>query len=366
MDRKPPKDSARHPARRGRRRLLVGAAVGLVALGAGHAVLWRATAAELERGWQSWVGLRRAQGWRVEHAPPVRGGWPLAATLTLDRLRMDGAAATLPGGAALAADRVVLRVVLPRLDRLHVDLPGQQRLRLGEAEFPFTADTLSVLLPLEPGTPPSAAEAVAERLRIGTPAGGIEVRSARLSVEGSASATEAEAALTLTLAAEGVELPSGSVPTTSVGTPFGRLVESVSAELAVSGPLPPGRVPSARAEAWRDGGGTLELRALALRWGPVGAAAAATLAFDEGLQPMGAGTLRLTGAAQALDALAEAGLVGRRAAGTARSVLPLLSRPSAENGQPEIEVPVTLEDRTLALARIPVLRLAPLAWPAAR
>jgi hypothetical protein len=78
---------------------------------------------------------------------------------------------------------------------------------------------------------------------------------------------------------------------------------------------------------------------------------------------MGAGTLRLTGAAPALDALAEAGVVNRRAASTARTVLPLLSRPSAENGQPEIEVPLTLEDRTLALARIPVARFEPLAWP---
>jgi hypothetical protein len=80
---------------------------------------------------------------------------------------------------------------------------------------------------------------------------------------------------------------------------------------------------------------------------------------------MGAGTLRLTGAADALDALAEAGLVGRRAAATARAVVPLLSRPSAETGAPEIEVPLTLEDRTLALARIPVLRLTPLDWPRA-
>jgi hypothetical protein len=342
------------------RRLLLFGLLGLVVLGAGHAVLWRSMASQLEAGWADWVRLRRAQGWRVEHAPPVRGGWPLAATLTLDRVRLDGAAATLPGGLGLAAERVVLRVALPRLDRLVVALPGQQRLRLGTAEIPFTADALTAVLPLEPGTPPSSADLAAERLRIGTPAGGLELRQARLSVEGSASATESEPALAMTLAAEGVDLPAAP------GGRFGRRIEALSADLAVSGPLPPGRGPVARAEAWRDGGGTLELRALTLRWGPVDAAAAATLALDEALQPMGAGTLRLTGAAEALDALAEAGLVGRRAAVTARSVVPLLSRPSAETGAPEIEVPLTLEDRTLALARIPVLRLAPLDWPGAR
>jgi hypothetical protein len=126
--------------------------------------------------------------------------------------------------------------------------------------------------------------------------------------------------------------------------------------------VPPGRFPVVRAESWRDGGGTLELQSFNLSWGPIGAVAAATIALDESLQPMGAGTLRLTGATQALDALAEAGLIGRRAAGTARMLLPMMSRPNAEGAQ-EVELPVTVEDRTLAVARIPVLRFVPLSWP---
>jgi len=345
------------PSRLGRRLLIFGAA-GLVLLGAAHTLLWRAMAQELDQGWRTWVQLRRAHGWRVEHAEPVRGGWPLAATLTLPRLRVQGGAQTVPGGVVLTAESVALRIGLPRLDRLRVELPGQQRLRIGEIEYPFVADRLVGTVPLEPGTPPSEGEVVAERLRIGTPAGGVEIRRARLTVRGSASATEAESALAIELTAQALDLP--------VAPPggFGRQIEALSSEVSMSGPLPPGREPARRAEAWRDGGGTLELRSLALHWGPVRAAAAATLAFDEQLQPMGAGTLRLAGAEQALEALAAAGLVGRRAAATARTVLPLLSRRSAETGQPEIEVPLTLEDRTLAFARIPVLRFMALEWPA--
>lgn len=358
MDRKPPPTPA--PRRRPRRLALIGLAA-LVALGGGHALLWRAMADQLETEWQSWVQLRRAQGWTVEHAPPARGGWPLAATLTVDRLRLDGAAATLPGGLGYAAQRAVLRVELPWLDQLQVDLSGPQRLRLGAADYPFAADRLTALVPLERDTPPASAEVTAERLRVGTPAGGVELAAARLSVSGSSSATDAEAALALVLAAEGIDLPPAAP-----GDPlarFGRRIATFSADLSLSGPLPGGRAPAPRAEAWRDGGGTLEVRSLGLRWGPLGGAAAATLAFDETLQPMGAGTLRLTGAAEALDALAEAGVIGRRAALTARSLLPLVSRPSATTGAPEVEVPVTLEDRTLSLARIPVTRLPPLAWP---
>ncbi len=354
------------PAARRRRRgprialgaaLLIGLAIG------GHALLWRFMAGQLESGLATWVSVRRAQGWRVEHAPPVRGGWPLSATLTLGAVRVEGGGATLPGGIGLAAERVVLRVAPPRLDRLAVEFPGPGRLRLGEAEFPFTADSLLAVLPLEEDTPPRSAEVLAERLRIGTPAGALELRAGRLTVEGSSSATEGEAALALTFEAEDVDLPAA--PAGRAGGAFGRRVGAVAAELSVTGPVPPGRRPAARAEAWRDGGGTVELRSLTLRWGPVGAAVAATLALDETLQPMGAGTLRVSGAAQALDALAEAGVVGRRAAATARTVLPLLSRPSAADGTPEVEVPVTLEDRTLALARIPVTRLPAWSWPEA-
>ncbi|MGG5818885.1 DUF2125 domain-containing protein [Falsiroseomonas sp. HW251] len=342
------------------RALLVGTLGLLVLLGAGHALLWHAAAGQLEAGWQDWVRLRRGQGWRVEHAPPVTGGWPLAVTLGVDRLRLDGGAATLPGGIALSAEKVVLRVRLPWLDRLLIELPGQQRLRLGDTEFPFVADTLSAVVPLDAGTLPSTAEIAAERLRLGTPAGGVEVRSLRLGAKGSASATEEEPVLSLALTANGVQLPAA--PPGRAGQVFGRRMEQVAADLSLSGPMPPARDPVQRAAAWRDGGGTLEVRSLSLQWGPMSATAAATMALDERLQPMGAGTLRLSGAQAALDALAEAGLVAGRPVQMARAVLPLLSRPTADGGS-EIEVPLTLDDRMLLLARIPVLRLPPLEWP---
>ncbi|MGG5810728.1 DUF2125 domain-containing protein [Falsiroseomonas sp. CW058] len=342
-------------------RLALGALLAVVVLAAAHAALWRYMASQLEQGLATWTQVRRAQGWRVEHAPPLRGGWPFSATLSLATLRIQGGGATLPGGLVYTSEGVVLRVTLPRLDRLRVELHGPQRLRLGEAEFPFVADSLVAILPLEQDTPPREAEVLAERLRVGTPGGALEVRTGRLTVEGSSSATEAEPALALGVALEGVDLPAA--PAGQAGLAFGRRVASLGADLALTGPVPPGRQPVTRAEAWRDGGGTLELRSFALRWGPVGAQAAATLALDDALQPMGAGTLRLAGAAEALDALAEAGLVGRRAAGTARAVLPLLSRPAADGTGPEVEVPFTLEDRTLAVARIPVTRLAPWTWP---
>ncbi|WP_139323401.1 DUF2125 domain-containing protein, partial [Roseomonas sp. TAS13] len=116
-------------------------------------------------------------------------------------------------------------------------------------------------------------------------------------------------------------------------------------------------------EIWRDAGGVLELRDVTLRWGPAAASAAATLALDEALQPMGAGTVRLVGAQEALSMLGAGGVIDARTAETASRMAALLARPGGEGEPPQIELPLTLQDRRLSLARLPVLRLPELVWP---
>lgn len=340
-------------ARTGARRAAFAVLLVLVVLAAAHTGLWFVMSQRLAEGWDAWVRLRQAQGWQVAHGEPARGGWPLAATLALPeiRLRDDGA------GLGWAAERAVLRVEMAEPGRLLIDAAGPGRLRLGDAELGYTAGLLRAGLPLDRG---GQAEVLAGRLRLDLPAGPMEVGSARLDLRTDAAATSAQPALLATLVAEALEIP-GAPPAA-----FGRRIEGLGADLAVTGPVPAAARPAARAAAWRDGGGTLELRGLTMRWGPVAAAAAATLALDEALQPAGAGTLRLTGAVEAVDALAGAGLIDRRSAGMARAVLPMLARTPPGGGPPTLEVPMTLERRALALGRIPVTRLPPLDWSAMR
>jgi hypothetical protein len=119
----------------------------------------------------------------------VRGGWPFAATLSLGALRVEGAGATSrrlrprrgPRGAARgpAAARTAAR---------GVRRPGPAAAR--RVDFPFAADSLVAALPLERDTPPNSAEVAAERLRIGTPAGALELMRGTLALAGSSSATE--------------------------------------------------------------------------------------------------------------------------------------------------------------------------------
>jgi hypothetical protein len=359
-----PAPALRRNGRRARQllRVALGGALLLALLVAGHALLWRWMGTQLGEGFAAWAAARRAQGWRVEHEAPVLGGWPFAAVLTLPQFRLEGGGVTLPGGMAWQVEALRLRLQPPRLDRLVVEMGGRQRLRLGELELPYAADRLAAVMPLERHVLPREAELQAERLRVGTPAGALELRRLSLQVETRVTAIEGEPAVALHMQADTVTLP-GSQPATTAGA-LGREVQEAALHLVLTGPVPPGRTPVQRAEAWRDGGGTLELRGMDLRWGELVSTTTATLTLDESLQPMGAGTLRLAGAGSMVEAATASGLLAPRQAGMARALLVLLQRPAADGGPPQVEVPLTLEDRTLSLARIPVLRLQPWTWPA--
>ena len=154
--------------------------------------------------------------------------------------------------------------------------------------------------------------------------------------------------------------PGTTAPSTINVVP---VISDAAVEGVLNGPLPPGPGLAARATAWRDGGGSLELHRLAITWGPARVDATATLALDEDLQPMGAGTGKIAGYGAALDALAANAVLSRSAATAAKAVLSLLANPSAEGQPEEVEVPLALQFRTLSVRQVPLVRLPELDWP---
>ena len=72
----------------------------LAALIAGHTALWFAAANHLDAGFNTWVAQRRAAGWQVDAGTPVRGGWPLAATLSVPDLALSAGPQGAPGRVA--------------------------------------------------------------------------------------------------------------------------------------------------------------------------------------------------------------------------------------------------------------------------
>lgn len=333
----------------------------VLAVGA-DALLWRAAERQLRTGLTQWMTERRAQGWTVNAGPAVSGGWPLAATLTVPDMFLTGGEPDLPGGLTWSAAQIELRVSLWQPRRLVVAALGQQNLRVGDSpDIPFSADRLEAAFPLQPNVPARSLTLVFDHLRAGlggagAPAASVTVAAGQMRLVAKPAAPQGEAALSFDLHASDIVLPG------NVTWPLGGTVASAALTGAVNGPVP--LVPGlpARLAAWRDGGGALEVQHLGLDWGPLRVNATATMAVDDKLQPMGAGTAKLTGLSPALDAMAQAGVVKPQMATAAKAVLTLMSRPAPNGGEPETDLPLTLQDRRLLMGRIPLLRLPEIDW----
>jgi hypothetical protein len=146
--------------------------------------------------------------------------------------------------------------------------------------------------------------------------------------------------------------------------PLGTNISSLSADGALSGRLPPDTSDITHwAEAWRDGGGSLEITHLAMGWGPLGLTSSATLALDDQLQPMGSGNGRIVGYAETLDRLAASGVLTKSAATAAKAILSLMAGTSDADQPSSVDVPLTLQYRTLSMRQVPLVRLPEVDWP---
>ena len=336
--------------------------VPLVAAAIGHTLLWRWAEQRLRSGFDAWAAERRGQGWLVRSGEPVAAGWPLAARLVVKQIVVEGAKADIPDGFSWSAERVTLAVALlqPRLLTILPD--GEQRFRLSRLpDIPYTADRLSIEVPLEPGVRAQVADVSASTLRAGIPGGRdasvLTVGLLRAHVEHRPAALAGEAALAIQASAEAIALPSG------LPWALGGRISSASIEGALSGPVSRAPALAQRAAAWRDGGGTLEVQRFALGWVPLGVTGSATLTLDSRLQPMGTGDARIVGYAEALDGLASGGAITSRTALAIKALAGLIAATPDTGGPPQVEVPVTLQDRTLSIRQIPLARMPTLAWP---
>ncbi len=292
---------------------------------AADAFYWRMTERSLEDGFAAWLSERRAAGWTATAQPPVRGGWPLAATLTVPGIALKGGDPEIPGGLAWGADRVILRVSLLRPGVLDVAAGGMQHIRFADnPEVPFTADRLRVVLPLQPDAAPQAMDVTCANLRAGMPAG-----------------KDATAGLTVGLLQLHADIRQPEQSGGSCAGIFaargrnqsaarcGRAARSAHWQLQHG--RRSGRGGAAGGYVGGSGCGLARRRrfpgntAIGAELGPARSDGQRHLALDEQLQPMGAGSARVVGYAETLDALAAHGVISRSAATAAKAVLSLLA-----------------------------------------
>jgi hypothetical protein len=317
---------------------------------------------QLRTGYHAWVAEQVAQGWDVASGPLSIGGWPRAATVTVPNLTLRHAGLTIPGDVNMASAGVILSVSLFNPTNLHLSLTGPMHVRAGDLpDVIVTGDQASVSVPLQQTGPLSVAlHASGLRLEAATGAWHVTVGllNANADIATDSPADQSQPAATFSLSTEAIALPAG------IKWPLGVNISSLSMDGRMNGPLPDTRDITRWAEAWRDGGGSLEITHLAMGWGPLGLTSSATLALDDQLQPMGSGNGRIVGYAETLDRLAVGGMLTKSAATAAKAVLSLMAGTSDTDEPSSVDVPLTLQYRTLSMRQVPLLRLPELDWPA--
>jgi hypothetical protein len=331
---------------------------GLLALAViGDTVLWQVAINRLERGFDAWAAAGAASNFSITRGKAKPGGWPFAATLRISDVTTTGGDTLTPDGATWFAKGMVLRVSIRHPRSLEIELQGEQRLHAGAMpDISLLGDRLLAIVSLGWGDEPDSVDILLDRPRlVSTTAWTTEAERIRIHTE--LPGSNRFAASKFAFSAENVVLPD------SATWPLGRFVTRLDFDGTIDGPITVAPSAAAWFAAWRDGGGSCQLQNLLLLWGPLRLNAAATLALDDQLQPMGAGTARVAGYGATLDAFAQHGALSHSAATAAKAVLSLLAGSPADGDPEEVEVPLTLQYRTLSMRQVPLARLPELDWP---
>ena len=78
---------------------------------------------------------------------------------------------------------------------------------------------------------------------------------------------------------------------------------------------------------------------------------------------MGSGNGRVVGYAATLDKLAAGGMLTKSAATVAKALLSLMAGAEDPDQPSSVDVPLTLQYRTLSMRQVPLVRLPELDWP---
>jgi hypothetical protein len=318
------------------------AAIALVFL---WTVAWMFVAQRIVRQVDSWRAEQTQAGVALDWDSLDVKGWPFAWRANVSAPRAAGAG---PTRWAWSGERLVANLAPWNLSEIRVRLPGAQRASFGAGDLITTIELRAAkpdaVLAFDAAGKLARFDLDFEALE-GILDGGKPMRVRKLDAS---LAIPASDILDARLSAHGVRLAEAVPSLAAFGTDIAR------AEFAAQlrGPRTGASFAQA-ARAWRDAGGTLEVASFALDWGALRLAGEGTLALDARDRPLGAGTLRAAGWAEAIDAFQAARAIEPMPAALLKAGLNFLSRVSG--GEPgTVRVPVAAQDGRLVVHRIPV------------
>ncbi|MBH67019.1 MAG: hypothetical protein CMM58_01580 [Rhodospirillaceae bacterium] len=111
---------------------------------------------------------------------------------------------------------------------------------------------------------------------------------------------------------------------------------------------------------WRDEGGIIEIENAKLSWPPINIELSGTLALDQELKPIGAGSILVSGSDQIIDQQVSNGSLKKSEAEFLKLSLKLLPLKTNTNGVSSIQIPITAQNGKLRFGPFVVAKLSSL------
>lgn len=314
-------------------------AVGVLAVaGLAHGAVWLGAVRRLDAVVEAQAQALRGQGWRVVLGPAWPRGWPGRAGIQFGPTSIE------TNGLAWRADRATIDVPLRWPGSMSRPLPGPAHMRAEGQQIRLGAGAVLAVVSQDLHVESSGEAATLVGTNVGI-----------------AQLFEAED-LHLRLGPEGLALTARRLKPLASAQMRGLMLETLALHASVTPPVRFAGDLRSTATVWQEAGGTADLSDVTLTTGGARAVGQGRIGLDGALQPWLDGVLHVTGYEAGLDELAAAGVLARQATVAAKAVLGLLAAPAPDGGA---DVSVQVAAGTLTVARFPLLRTPPLAWPAA-
>ena len=334
----------------------------VMALGVIYGVLWALLATGLRDVTLNWLERQQRQGWAIAHAPVQLGGFPSWPELSLNAVSVTAPAEE--GGWTWQTDGITLVATIYNLSRLTIHAPNDHTFHWPtSSQDPWTITSEQMILGVALGRRGRwrGAQLTMGEAELSDPLGrpltGVDHLDLAFGLVPQATASDDR------LRGNVFAKLTGSANELRVGLnlgPFDRTLRAFRLDADLVGPIQPGRLSEAL-EAWRNGGGTLEVRRLLLDWPPLTIDADGTLALDDRLQPIGAFSTRITGFNETIETMESRGVIPRAQATSAQVILGLMAK-TPPGGEPELSVPMSLQDQRLSVGPVNLMDLPEVRW----
>jgi Uncharacterized protein conserved in bacteria (DUF2125) len=342
------------------RRLLWLAVAALLLAGA-YTGYWFWLARTFETNIALWVEQQRALGYRISYAAGKPYGYPLPLRIDARDIVVESPPYQSPWRLNLRSKVLSLAPWAPlslRIDDDSGDSVSGMLLNANGREFHVSTEDLRVTIYLPTSSGPPDFKLVAQSISISENErliAGVIQPSFRLDLFQPASQEERSAVFQFD--AYGIDFPSGLQPGFGITETYSWWIEGQVKGAVPAAPL------TAALGAWSSNGGTVEFERLEANWNTItDVSGNGTLALDAQLQPLFAGTANVQGYNEAIDALAQAGMLELGQVTGAKIALAAMSKPSEDGGPRTARLPITIQDGFLFIGPLKLAQMPRIVW----